>query len=73
MFDQKNYFLPFSQKITIFGKIWYQKRIFWIISNPEMYTFIYIRVIIRKLQLAIFFTISGFTLPLSVNNLFFYV
>ena len=27
-----------------------------------MYTFIYIRVIIRKLQLAIFFTISGFTL-----------
>ena len=30
---------------------------------------VYIRVIIRKLQLAIFFTISGFTLPLSTVNI----
>ena len=55
----------FSQKITIFGKIWYQKRNLWLTYIPKMYTFIYIRVIIRKLQLAIVFTISGFTFPLS--------
>ena len=63
-FDQKC-FLPFSQKISIFGQIWYQKQILWLISIPKMYTFIYITVIIRKLQRAIFFTISGITLPLK--------
>ena len=61
VFNKKG-FLPFSQKITIFGKIWYQKRILWLISIPEIYTFVYIGVMIKKLQLVIFFTISGFTL-----------
>ena len=65
-FYQKSDFCRFlKKKIIIFGKIWYQKQILWLISIQEMYTYIYIRVIIRKLQLAIFFTISGFTLPLT--------
>ena len=67
-FFTKKCFLPFSQKITIFGKIWYQKWILWLISIPEMYTFINIIVIIRKLQLVIFFTISGFTIPLRYGQ-----
>ena len=48
-------FLPFSQKISIFSKIWYQKWILWLISIPEMYTFIYITVIVWKLQHSICF------------------
>ena len=62
-FDHKKILFPFSQKISIFVKIWYQNRIHWLISIPEVYTFIYITVIIRKLQHAILFTISGLTLP----------
>ena len=44
------FFLPFSQEIVSLSKIWYQKWILWLISFPEMYTFIYISVIIWKLQ-----------------------
>ena len=29
----------FFQKKTIFSKIWYHKRIIWLISIPEMFTF----------------------------------
>ena len=47
---KKVFFLPFSQKIIILSNIWYQKWILWLISIPEMYTFIYISVIIWKLQ-----------------------
>ena len=47
--------LPFcKKKNSIFSKIWYQKQILWLIYIPEMYTFIYITVIVRKLQHAIF-------------------
>ena len=67
-FYPKSDCLPFSQKICIFGKIWYQKRILCLISIPGLYTFIFITVIIWKLRCAIFFTISGFTLLL--NELF---
>ena len=37
-----------KQKQHIFSKIWYQNWILWLISIPEMYTFIHITVVIRK-------------------------
>ena len=49
------FFLPFSQIIIIFSKIWYKKWILWLISIPEMYTFINITVIVWKLQHSICF------------------
>ena len=64
---KKMIFLSFSQYVSIFDQSWYQKRILWLISIPEMCTFIYITVIIRTLQHAIFFTISGLTLPLTCS------
>ena len=39
-------------------------------SIPDMYTFIYITVIIRKLQRAIIFTISGLTPHLKCSSKF---
>ena len=68
-FLPKKWFLAiFSKKSAFFGQIWYQKRILWLISIPGIYTFIYITVIIRKLQHAVFFTISGLTRPLSYRS-----
>ena len=64
-FTKKVIFLPFPPpKTGIFSKIWYQKWILLLISIPEMFTFIYTTITIRKLQCAIFFTISGLTPPL---------
>ena len=57
-----------KKKNQHFGQIWYQKWILWFISSPEMYTFIYITVII-KLQRSIFFTIFGLTLTLKGSSL----
>ena len=42
--NKKKRKLPLSQKIVIFLEIWYQKWILWLISIPNMYTFIYITV-----------------------------
>ena len=39
-------FQYFNSKLYIFCKIWYQKWILWLISIPEIYTFIYITVIV---------------------------
>ena len=44
-----------NNKNSIFSKIWYQKWILWLISIPKMYTFIYITVIVWKLQHSICF------------------
>ena len=52
---KKVVFCHFLKKIIILSKIWYQKWILWLISIPEMYTFIYISVIIWKLQHSICF------------------
>ena len=59
LFYQKSDLLPFFHKIDIFGRIWYQKWILWLISILKMYTFIYITVIVYKLWHSLFFTISG--------------
>ena len=79
MFDQKSVFvfcflffvfLPFSQTISIFSKIWYKKWIFWLISIPDMYTFIYITIIVWNLQHSICFQKkkkNGFTPPPSCS------
>ena len=70
IFDQKSVFLPLSQKIIIFSKIWYQKWILWLISIPEMYTFIYITVILWKLQHSICFKKIWVHTPLINPNTF---
>ena len=44
------FFFAIFSKMIIFSKIWYQKWILWLISIPEMYTFINITVIFWKLQ-----------------------
>ena len=37
-------FCDFLKKIIIFGDIWYQKLILWLISFPKMCTLIYVTV-----------------------------
>ena len=68
MFDQKSGFCHFLKKIIIFSKIWYQKWILWLISISEMYTYIYITVIVSKLQHSICFKYFGFTPLLNEYN-----
>ena len=67
-FWPKNVFLPFCQKIFIFSKIWYQNWDLRLISIPEMYTFIYISVIIWKLQHSICFFKKWVHTPLNVQK-----
>ena len=45
-FLPKKWFFAIFSKNSIFSKIWYQQWILWLISIPEMYSFIYISVII---------------------------
>ena len=42
--NQKNDFLSFSPKTMIFGEIWDQKCILWLISVLKMYTSIYVNI-----------------------------
>ena len=39
----------FLKKINIFGEIWYQIYILWLIFFPKMYTLIYAMVKVQKL------------------------
>ena len=48
-----------------FGEIWYQKWILWLISIPEMNSFILVLEIVENLQQSINVTVSGLTLPLK--------
>ena len=61
------FFCHFLKKIIILSKIWYQKWILWLIFIPEMYTFIYISVIIWKLQHSISFKKIWVHTPVNVN------
>ena len=54
-FLTKKCFFAIFYKSIMFRKNWYQKWILWLMSIPEMYTFIYITVIVWKLQHSICF------------------
>ena len=62
-FLTKKCFFAIFYKSIIFRKNWHQKWILWLISIPEMYTFIYITVIVWKLQHSMFQKILGSHLP----------
>ena len=70
-FDQKSgvSFGHFLKKSAFLVKFRYQNAFSNSFSFLKMYTFIYITVIMRKLQGAIFFTISRLTLLLNENAL----
>ena len=62
---KKVIFCHFLKKSALLEKNWYLKWILWLISIPEMYTFIYITVIVWKLQHSICFKKNWVHTPLK--------